>query len=339
MTAPLHGLPALDVRQLSGIRNRVFLAKLCILALVYTLAAVLALSDQVVVSLAGQVLLGLMFAHAVELQHQCLHNTAFRGKRSNRISGIALGLPMLVSFSDYQAHHLEHHRLLGTPRNKEFFNYGYQALTSLWALIPHLLMLRHYRDVLTNIAKAVAGRTDPIGPARVRSRVRNEHLLMFAFLLSLLALSVCFPALVVRLWLVPLLVAVPTHALIELPEHWNCEPTNDVFKNTRTIKAGRFAVWFTNGNNYHVEHHLLAGVPNDKLPELHREIASHITHLDRSYRTFFSQFLRQLCYGKTGGLVSANGLAEGRVVPAAQSIPVVDGSAGRLAREESPNLG
>src|ERR1044072_5259704 len=92
-------------------------------------------------------LLGLAYAHAVELQHQCLHNTAYRSRFWGRVLGVLLGLPSLVSFSDYQNSHLKHHRLLGTPEDKEFFNYAYKKLNSLPALINHLWMLRHYRDV------------------------------------------------------------------------------------------------------------------------------------------------------------------------------------------------
>ncbi|HEX2039464.1 MAG TPA: fatty acid desaturase, partial [Acidimicrobiales bacterium] len=63
--------------------------------------------------LPGQVLLGVMFAHALELQHQCLHGTGLATARANRWAGRLLGAPMLVSYSHYRARHLRHHRYLG----------------------------------------------------------------------------------------------------------------------------------------------------------------------------------------------------------------------------------
>lgn len=87
----------------------------------------------------GIFLVGAMFAHGVELQHQVLHNQGFRNSTLNEAVGIILGLPMLVSFAGYQASHLRHHRHLGTPDNKEFFDYGDQygasriATVWLWA--------------------------------------------------------------------------------------------------------------------------------------------------------------------------------------------------------------
>jgi fatty acid desaturase len=48
--------------------------------------------------------------------------------------------------------------------------------------------------------------------------------------------------------------------------------SSDVLENTRTTRAGpllRLTV-APNRVNYHVEHHLLAGVPFYRLPKLHR---------------------------------------------------------------------
>jgi len=53
-------------------------------------------------------------------------------------------------------------------------------------------------------------------------------------------------------------------------------------------------VWFVNGNNYHVEHHWLPAVPNDKFPELHTYVSSRITYADLGYGSFYSQFFRNL---------------------------------------------
>jgi fatty acid desaturase len=242
--------------------------------------------------------LGLAYAHAVELQHQCLHNTAYRSRFWGRVVGVLLGLPSLVSFSDYQNSHLKHHRLLGTPEDKEFFNYAYQKLNSFPALITHLWMVRHYRDVMGYIGKSALGKLVRKDQATVKmaKKIRFEYQLMAVFLATMAFVTIFFDTtLFLKLWLIPLLVAVPTHALIELPEHIGCNTTRpDVLVNTRTIKTNKLLVWFVNGNNYHVEHHWLPAVPNDKFPELHALVSSRITYADISYRSFYAQFLRNL---------------------------------------------
>ena len=293
-----------NIQELTEVTSAPFQLKLLLLGGLVALFTGLTLAAPFPVWIIPSLVLGLLYAHAVELQHQCLHNTALKGTAWNRQVGILLGLPLLVSFSDYQNSHMRHHKLLGTPEDKEFFNYGYSSLTTLWALIPHLLMVRHYLDVVGFIGRAVFGRPGKQDATpRMARRIRSEYCIMAAFLLAMLAITVGFhTTLFLKLWLIPFLIGVPTHALIELPEHIGCNlQTPNVLSNTRTIKASRFAVWFTDGNNYHVEHHWLPGVPNHKFPEMHRVIISQgIEHLEVSYWSFYSDFLKGL-YRNTFG--------------------------------------
>jgi fatty acid desaturase len=174
-------------------------------------------------------LLGLAYAHAVELQHQCLHNTAYRSRFWGRVVGVLLGLPSLVSFSDYQNSHLKHHRLLGTPEDKEFFNYAYQKLNSIPTLVAHLWMVRHHRDVVGYISKSAVGKLVRKEQATLQmaKRIRFEYQLMAVFLVAMAVLTIVFQTtLFLKLWLVPFLIAIPTHALIELPEHIGCDTTD-----------------------------------------------------------------------------------------------------------------
>lgn len=286
-----------DLRSLTELDGIPFQTKLVILSILTAGAVFLTLTLPAFWWIAPSVFLGLMYAHAVELQHQCLHNTAFRGRPWNRRIGIMLGMPLLVSFSDYQNSHMRHHKLLGTPEDREFFNYGYESLTTVKALIPHVFMWRHYCDVAVFISKALVGKiTRSETPLNIAARIRNEYMLMGVFLLSMLAVTVGFHTTIfAKLWLIPVLIAIPTHAFIELPEHIGCDQnTVDVLRNTRTIKASRFAVWFTDGNNYHVEHHWHPGVPNHKFPELHRIVVDRVKHLETSYWSFYSNYLRLL---------------------------------------------
>ncbi len=291
----LHGL---NLRELAKVRSRNFQAKVVVVLFVTASLVTMILLLPGFWWILPSLLLGLVYAHAVELQHQCLHNTAYRSKRWNRLVGVPLGLPLLVSFSDYQNSHLNHHRLLGTPEDKEFFNYGYRNLTSLRAFIPHVFMVNHYYDVLGYIARSSFGQLVRAGDAtpKMARRIRFEYQLMAIFLLGMAAVTIIWPStLVLKLWVIPFLVGVPGHALIELPEHMGCNTAvPDVLGNTRTIRANKLLVWFMNGNNYHVEHHWLPGVPNDKFPVLHTHVSKQIQYLETSYWSFYSQFFKHL---------------------------------------------
>src|SRR5579862_3446884 len=167
------------------------------------------------------VILGGMFAHAVELQHQALHHTAFQSKRLNRIVGFLLGMPMLISFTEYQTSHLRHHRLIGTPEDQESFDYDYQSLSGVLAWLCHLFMLRHYGRKL----RTLVGSLLPVARSQSDAHIRTEYRLMFYTIVVGIALSIVLKTTVMlEYWLLPLvLVAAPLHVLIELPEHVGCQ--------------------------------------------------------------------------------------------------------------------
>jgi fatty acid desaturase len=303
-------LEDMNLREISRVRVAPFLLRVAIFVGLSAAFIALILTTHGVVSFLGMVLLGLMYGHAVELQHQALHNTAFPSKFWNRFVGFFLGLPMLVSFSDYQWSHLRHHRLLGTKDDREFFNYGYDRLTSLKPLLRHLLMVSHYRDVTRFIASSVLGKVKPGIKEENARHIRSEYQWMAFFIVLAVVVSAVFKTtLFVKLWLVPLLFAIPTHALIELPEHWGRDhDTLNVAENTRTIKTGIIGYWFTNGNNYHIEHHWLPAVPNDRFLELHRRIADQVD--SDTYPAFFKRFLGEL-YRNTFRKSGSGGEQEG----------------------------
>jgi fatty acid desaturase len=300
----------MELGELSRVRVGPFLMRLLIfLGLTAGLMTVI-LSTSGVVSFLAMVVLGLVYTHGVELQHQALHNTAFPSRFWNRFVGFFLGLPMLVSYSDYQHSHLRHHRLLGTADDREFFNYDYDRLTTLKPLLAHLLMVRHYRDVTGFIVGSVLGRTKSDIKRETALKIRAEYRWFTLFIVTAVAVSVTFPTTaLLKLWFVPLLVAIPAHALIELPEHWGRDHgTLDVRVNTRTIRTGAFGYWYTNGNNYHIEHHWLPAVPNDKLAYLHSTINDEI-EMD-TYPAFFKRFFADLyrnttAKGRQGGVEAA----------------------------------
>lgn len=298
MIAVGEKIEGLNLRELSKVQCKPFQVKLIVYIVAVIVLGALSLLLTTPLWLLPSILLGLAYAHAVELQHQCLHNTAYRSKFWNRAVGVPLGLPSFVSYSDYQNSHFKHHRLLGTPEDKEFFNYSYENLTSLRALIPHLWMVRHYQGVTADIFHSMRGkvvREQEAKRAQAR-KIRSEYQLMALLIIAMVALTFIFQTTIfLRLWLIPFLIAVPAHALIELPEHMGCDRSlPNVLVNTRTMRANKLFVWFVNGNNYHVEHHWMPSVPNDKFPELHKHVISRITYLDSSYGSFYAQFFRNL---------------------------------------------
>ncbi|NDL64005.1 fatty acid desaturase [Acerihabitans arboris] len=244
-----------------------------------------------------QGLLGLAFAHGVELQHQALHHTGFRSRRANHYAGFLLGLPMLVSYSAYRDSHLFHHQALGRPDDEEFFKHDKTSGSPLRHKVKHIFMLPHFYCQLLKFTDACKGRAFPLKiAAGDAAMIRKEYLLMggvffTAALGSLAAGSDIF----IQCWLVPLFfVAAPVHSLIEFPEHYGCDRFGArVFDNTRTIHTHPIISWFTNGNNYHVEHHALPSLPMEQLAWVHHQMKGEMRYYCHSYAAFYRQVISQ----------------------------------------------
>jgi fatty acid desaturase len=245
--------------------------------------------------LAGLVL-GLTYAHLVELQHECLHEHAYRRRWLNRLAGFVSGTPMMSSYWHYKYEHLRHHAFLGTPQNREFFNYRFHDLDNVRGFIRGCFHLGRYSEVFTDIARSLVGRVNPgVAKRNAAKKIRTEYIGFAVVLAAAVAITVLTRSpLILFAWVLPaLLVAEPTHFLIELPEHFGLNTQSDpnVLTNTRTIRAGWFARWFTNGNDLHTAHHFHQGVPMARVPELHEFIERRIATVDSSYWAFYRKVI------------------------------------------------
>lgn len=234
------------------------------------------------------VLLGLAIAHGAELCHQALHFSGFTSKAANVVTGYAFGLPLLISFKDYRRNHLRHHCTVGTAKDSEFFDYGKNGLDAK-ELFVNLLMLRHYQRYMARcyeeLARPFARSAESAGtPRDAFYPLSLAGLLLTGFALSATGHAVYFWSYLFALFFV----AGPVHYLIELPEHFACDSRSlSVFQNTRTIQTNRLMCWFVNGNNYHVEHHLLGNAPLQSATQVHARIAGSIVYLETGYLSFY----------------------------------------------------
>ena len=275
-----------------------------ILAAVLTAGGIwLLTTGSVIGTLAGILVLAAMFTHAVELQHQCLHHSGFRHAGLHRPIGILLGVPMLVSYSHYRVRHLQHHRYLGTERDSEFFGFDARERITVTALLRGLFDYMRLLTVLRCIGQSFRGSwhySDGQISAKVRRHVMHEYILLGTCLLGAVTLAaVGFGYEVLVMWLLPLVVAVPIHFLVELPEHVLCDhDTTDVRLNTRSIVGSWLSTWYTNSNNLHIEHHLSMRIPMQRLVKESQEAQAKAAHVSRSYYEFYRVVLSALRRGR-----------------------------------------
>ncbi|MDN3294962.1 fatty acid desaturase [Streptomyces ficellus] len=276
----------------------VFVGKLLVAGAIGTVGVLLGLQDGWAGKLIGVFVLGALYAHMVELQHQCLHHSAFTAAKPHRIVGIPLGLPMLVSFSHYRVRHLQHHASLGTPQDSEFFGFDTRAPLTWSVLARGTFSYDRFLIVAREIVRSWRG-TWKYDAGQIAERRRREIIIEYRMMILPIAaavVAVCagYGDLVLQLWLLPLLVAIPMHFLLELPEHILCDSdTTDVLRNTRSIKGSWFSTWYTNGNNLHVEHHAAMTVAINRLRERHGEVTACAKFVERSYPDFYRAIVRE----------------------------------------------
>ncbi len=265
---------------------------------IIAVASLLMLANSAVFFLAGLLIQGAMYVHLIELQHSVLHLHAFeKNHRLNRLIGIILGIPMLISFSDFQYRHLRHHKYLGSRLNSETFSYQTASLSS-WNFLSGLLDYSRWRSICSRIFRSfkneqISDGQNPLMEKRIKQEYRLFGSLLAAAILMSLVTKSPWPLI---LWLVPLIVAEPVHFLLELPEHLGLKAHSNpnVFENTRIWGGSLFARWFSHNTNYHLAHHYNQLVPMHRLPELTKIIESRIpeSSKSKSYPDFFIAVIR-----------------------------------------------
>jgi len=273
--------------------NFAFGWRISLWALLLACAVRLVCSHIAVGELAGIVLLGLAFAHGVELQHQALHHSGFKWRPANDIIGTILGLPMLVSYSEYRITHLWHHRKLGTTEDREFFDYR-KKRKGINEMLNRIFLIPHFRGVIKNGLCALTGRRFSGFDDKEQHGLRISNILCLGTIILLMLASILFHSYKpILCWLVALIfVASPLHFLIEHPEHFNCKSDSMVpYENTRTIRSNRFLTWFTNGNNFHVEHHCFPSIPMHRVEIVHQVVRPYLKNYNTGYLKYFQYVL------------------------------------------------
>ena len=110
------------------------------------------------------------------------------------------------------------------------------------------------------------------------------YLLGYAGLLS--ASILAQSAVLIFVWLLPLLLGQPFLRLYLLAEHGRCPMVANMLENTRTTFTNRIIRALAWNMPYHTEHHSYPSVPFHRLPDLHRIMAAHLQVTSNGYVEF-----------------------------------------------------
>ena len=206
------------------------------------------------------------------LMHEAGHCTLFSSAGANRWVGQWLcALPTLGNLSSYAEGHLQHHRLAGTVNDPDLPNYVAYPIsrTSLRRKITRDLTGQTGLKLLVSLARGGAGNME-LGSSSSRTLLLKQ-LMVQVVLFLLLSLAgvgwtwwLWFATFMTTYMLIIRLRQIAEHAAV--PNLYDPDPRN----NTRTVDAPRWQRFLIAPSfvNYHLEHHLIPGVPCYHLPAL-----------------------------------------------------------------------
>jgi fatty acid desaturase len=236
------------------------------LGLYAAVAALLLHSRALWLELACAVVLGLLLYPLSVLAHDCMHGTAFRSDKLNRLFGRLYAIPVTMTFTVNRQTHMRHHAYIADPERDPDYYYFSGRLHQIWT------RLWRYYDWYTRLALSRYGRA-------VRNTVLVEQGFNIAVwaLIHVLLIRAGLGMKVVYLFWIPLgLLALVLNPITRGYEHASLtlypldDPRRrDMSLNTTTV-ASRWLGLLGANMNYHVEHHAYPRCPFYSLPALHR---------------------------------------------------------------------
>ncbi len=232
--------------------------------------------------------------------HELGHGTVFRTKRLNKIFMYLFSLIGWWDPFDYASSHTYHHRYTLHPEgDREVLLPLEPSLASTFMLQLFTINLLTQRGrtfgkgglistVYVTAARAAGLTSAESAPIdewmnALHTDQPDQHRksILWSRMLLLFHGSMLLIALVTGLWVLPLIFTVPSFIanwlsyFVGLTQHCGLRDNSPDFrKNTRSVKLNPLASFLYWRMNWHIEHHMYAGVPCYNLKKLHQEIAA-----------------------------------------------------------------
>lgn len=236
---------------------------------------------------------GVLLSFLFTLAHECTHQTPFRSKWINELTGqISSGL-VGMSFTWFRYFHLAHHKytndpdrdpeLAAGPRPDDWRSFAlYLSGWAYWSGNARQLWVLAFGQTVASYL-----------PARQVPRMRFEARVLLG-LYALALLSLLISPLILWLWILPLIVGQPVLRIYLLAEHGRCPPVANMLENSRTTFTNRMVRALAWNMPYHAEHHAYPNVPFHLLPALHAHTSEHLKSTSDGYTGFAQEYVKEL---------------------------------------------
>ena len=231
------------------------------------------------------VIQGYFLAFLFMALHETAHKTAFRSRGLNLAVGYLSAFIIGQPYEYYCLFHWDHHRYTQDPEKDPELIVGVKPKTETQIALAYSGLLQVAGRLRLMLGHAVTGKvTVPWIPENKRAIIVTEARVYAALYVLLLTLSLWFSsALLLKVWIVPLIIGQFFLRPYLLAEHTGCERSRNAFQNTRTTYTGMIVKWIAWNMPYHVEHHAYPSIPFHALPKLNSIVDGEIVYRGRGY--------------------------------------------------------
>src|SRR5882757_1529594 len=217
--------------------------------------------------------------------HETAHKTAFRNRGLNLAVGHLSAFTIAHRYEYYCLFHWDHHRYTQDPDKDPELVVGVKPSSDMQLAIAYTGLLQLAGREWLMLRHAVTGKVSlPWIPENKRAIiVREARLYLVAYLLLLFASFILHAAILLWVWIIPLLVGQLILRPYLYAEHTGCERTRSAFDNTRTTYTGIVTKWFAWNMPYHVEHDAYPSIPFHALPKLNEIVDDRIAFRGQGY--------------------------------------------------------
>ncbi|MBX3568587.1 MAG: fatty acid desaturase [Rhizobiaceae bacterium] len=238
--------------------------------------------------------LGILIVFLFTLEHESVHETAFRTSGINKAAAAMAGFLILLPPTWFRYFHFAHHRHTHDPqRDPELMSPKPQTWPQYLVYLSGWLYWSGMVRVL--FVNALGRARDDFVPEKGRAKVISEARWLLGLYVLLAAISIALQSsLALTVWIVPVLLGQPFLRAYLLAEHTGCPHVPNMLENTRTTFTTtlvRFIAW---NMPFHAEHHAYPAVPFHKLPEFHDVVAAHLRSTEHGYVRFHRRFATEL---------------------------------------------
>ena len=253
------------IRELTKLQPRWNLLILMYLGIWVVSAVLMGVWPAWYIQVAGSLLIGLAIHGMFNFMHEGIHGNLFRNKRADRAIAYLMGLPSLSSSTTYRIIHLQHHRYNRTEKDpNELMNVSNDK--RLLSIVFYLALLGGLQ-LMIMVSPLMGWK---LADKQTKRQIILEYLFIVVFYGGLFAWATQGGTLnlIWRFWGIPVLIAAMMGNVRSWAEHLLTIPGHPLTQ-SRTVTSNKFFSFLLTNSNYHLEHHLVPGMPWYNLPKLH----------------------------------------------------------------------